>query len=94
MLYVWSMAKRGVMKILIIVGMLLITSPLYANEKGKANSSPRLKFKNGPVCMCAKGLSEKDIQAGKKLEWGANESGTAQDSQLLETSRHRDSEDE
>ena len=73
--------------------MLLMTSPLYANEKGEDNSSPRLKFKNGPVCMCAKGLNEKDIQAGKKLEQGADESGATQDSALLETSRHRDTED-
>lgn len=82
------------MKILIIVGMFLMTGPLYANEKGKDNSSTRLKFKNGPVCMCAKGLNEKDIQAGKKLEQGTNESGAVQDTQLLETSRNRDSEEE
>lgn len=82
------------MKILIIVGMLLMISPLYANEKGKDNSSPRLKYKNGPVCMCAKGLNEKDIQAAKKLEQGANEGDAAQDSKLLKTSRNRDSEDE
>ncbi len=82
------------MRILIIMGMLLMTGPLYANEKNKDNSSPRLKYKNGPVCMCAKGLGEKEIQAGNRLRWGANESDTTQDSQLLETSRNRDSEEE
>lgn len=82
------------MKILIIMGMLLMTGPLYANEKNKDDSSPRLKYKNGPVCMCAKGLGEKEIQAADKLRWGANESDTTQDSQLLETSRNRDSEEE
>ena len=82
------------MKILIILGMLLMTSPLYANEKGRDNSSPRLKFKSGPVCMCARGLSEKDIQASKKLEQGTNENGAAQDTQLLESSRTRYSEEE
>lgn len=82
------------MRILIIMGMLLMTGPLYANEKNKDNSSPRLKYKNGPVCMCAKGLGEKEIQAGNRLRWGANKSDTTQDSQLLETSRNRDSEEE
>ena len=82
------------MKILTIMGMLLMTGPLYANEKNKDNSSPRLKYKNGPVCMCAKGLGEKEIQAGNRLRWGANKSDTTQDSQLLETSRNRDSEEE
>lgn len=26
---------------------------------------PRLKFRNGPVCMCADGLSEADIRAAE-----------------------------
>lgn len=30
---------------------------------GAVSSAPRLKFKSGrPVCMCANGLSEKDIE--------------------------------
>ena len=29
----------------------------------KKSKRPRLKFRNGPVCMCSGGLSEKEIQA-------------------------------
>ncbi len=32
-------------------------------EKEKKSRRPRLKYRNGPVCMCNEGLSEADIQA-------------------------------
>jgi hypothetical protein len=73
--------------------MLLVTSPLYAVESDNKSFSPRLKFKNGPVCMCSDGLSEKDIKVGSKLEQASGENGSVENSQQLETSQNRDTED-
>jgi hypothetical protein len=82
------------MRLLIITGMLLLAAPVDAVEKSNAGQSPRLKFKNGPVCMCTDGLSEKDIRAAREREQTADEAGSNQNPQQLETSRHRDTEDE
>jgi hypothetical protein len=32
-------------------------------EKEKKSKRPRLKYRNGPVCMCNDGLSEEEIHA-------------------------------
>lgn len=53
------------MRFSIITGVLLLALPVHADEL-KFKSSPRLKFKNGPVCMCSEGLTEKDIQAAMR----------------------------
>ncbi len=33
----------------------------------KPQRTPRLKFKDGPICMCSDGFSEKDIQQKSKI---------------------------
>lgn len=40
-----------------------------ASEGGKAGSTPRLKFRNGPSCMCAAGMSEADIQKAEQAQF-------------------------
>ena len=49
------------MRLLLSVIVLSCSLPVYAAE-----ASARLKFKNGPVCMCSGGLSEEDIRAARE----------------------------
>lgn len=35
-------------------------------EKNQESLKPRIKYRNGPVCMCNGGMSEAEIQAGMK----------------------------
>ena len=79
------------MRVLMITGMLFSSSMLYAADNERL--SPRLKFKDGPVCMCTDGLSEKDILAGKGIKRDVNKNGSIKKPQQLETSRSRDTED-
>jgi len=80
------------MRILIIVGLLLANTSLQAADSDKGGS-PKLKFKNGPVCMCARGLSEKDIMQSDRTQQVSGKKGSAQHSQQLEVSQKRDSEE-
>lgn len=80
------------MRILIIAGLLLVSSSLQAADNDK-DRSPKLKFKNGPVCMCARGLSEKDIKQGGNTQQVLENNGSAQYSQQLDASQKRDSEE-
>lgn len=34
----------------------------------KPQQSPRLKFRDGPICMCSNGFSEKEIQQQSKIQ--------------------------
>jgi hypothetical protein len=81
------------MRILIIAALLLANSALQAADNDK-DRSPKLKFKNGPVCMCARGLSEKDIikQGGHKQQV-LDKNSSAKQSQQLDASQKRDSEE-
>ncbi len=36
------------------------------SEKNQEPLKPRIKYRNGPVCMCNGGMSEAEIQAGMK----------------------------
>jgi hypothetical protein len=36
--------------------------PVTVADAATGNKSRKLRFKDGPVCMCSTGLSEKDIQ--------------------------------
>lgn len=81
------------MRLLIIVYMLLVIIPAHAVESDNKSFSPRLKFKNGPVCMCADGLSEKDINIGSKLKQAAGINGSVKNKKQLETSQNRNLED-
>lgn len=47
------------------LGLLLATSgtPVLAEEEERES---RLRFKDGPVCMCSSGLSEADIRKGEQ----------------------------
>ncbi len=82
------------MRILIIAGLLLVSTSLQAADNDK-DRSPKLKFKNGPVCMCARGLSEKDIikQSAHNTQQVSENNGSAQHSQQLDASQKRDSEE-
>lgn len=80
------------MRILIIAGLLLVSTSLQAADNDK-DSSPKLKFKKGPVCMCARGLSEKDIKRGGNTQQVSGNNGSAQHSQQLDASQKRDSEE-
>jgi len=79
------------MRVLIITGILFSSATLYAADNERL--SPRLKFKNGPVCMCTDGLSEKDILAGKAIKKDVDKNGSIEKTQQLETSHNRDTED-
>lgn len=80
------------MRILIIAGLLLVSTSLQAADNDK-DSSPKLKFKNGPVCMCARGLNEKDIKRGGNTRQVSENNGSAKHSQQLDASQKRDSEE-
>lgn len=80
------------MRILIIMGLLLANASLQAAVNDKDNS-PKLKFKKGPVCMCARGLSEKDIKRGGDTQQVSDKNSSAQRSQQLDASQKRDSEE-
>jgi len=82
------------MRVLIITVMLLSSGSAYAVEDGNKIKSPRLKYKNGPVCMCTDGLSEKDIRLKRNAKQTADKYRTINNTQQLKTSRNRDREDE
>lgn len=81
------------MRVLIIAGILLFTGTVNAVDNERR--SPRLKFKDGPVCMCTDGLSEKDIRARtrKGVDKDTIENDATNKSEQLETSLNRDTED-
>ncbi len=79
------------MRVLIIAGILLFTGTVNAVDNERR--SPRLKFKDGPVCMCTDGLSEKDIRASKGVDKDAIENDSTNKLEKLETSHSRDTED-
>jgi hypothetical protein len=81
------------MRILIIAGIMLLAQAVYAVEDVK-KKSPRLKYKNGPVCMCTDGLSEKDISLKRQLKQVIDNKSTDKNLQQNDTSRYRDTEDE
>lgn len=80
------------MRLLIIAGLLLASTALQAANKDK-DGSPKLKFKNGPVCMCARGLSEKDIKRGGHTQQVSDKSSSIKHSQQSGASQKRDSEE-
>lgn len=80
------------MRILIIAGLLLASASLQAADNIK-DGLPKLKYKNGPVCMCARGLSEKEISLGRNAQQVSEKSSSAQQSQQLDASQKRDSEE-
>lgn len=80
------------MRVLIItVVLFFFTGTVFAVENERR--SPRLKFKDGPVCMCTDGLSEKDIRASKGVEKDVIENDATNKSEKLEASNSRDTED-
>lgn len=82
------------MRVLIVTVMLLVFGSAHAVEDGKKIKPPRLKYKNGPVCMCTDGLSEKDIRLKRNAKQTTGKYRTTNNPQQLETSRNRDREDE
>lgn len=66
------MAKRGT-RLALLIAAAMFTAQVGAAEPSSREKVPRLRFKDGPVCMCVNGLSESQIQAGVKArEAGAN----------------------
>jgi len=61
------------------------------SQGGKPAPKGRLKFKtSGPVCMCAEGMSERDIeQAMAKLKTGNNPGPDSGDSRIQESSQEK-----
>ena len=49
--------------------------------KGEKPSGSRLRFRKGPVCMCAGGLSEKDIRKAEQARQAQNNKIQEEDSQ-------------
>lgn len=43
-----------------------VSASTVVREKAETLPKPRIKYRNGPVCMCNTGLSEAEIQAGQK----------------------------
>jgi len=82
------------MRVLIITVILLLSGSAHAVEDDNKIKPPRLKYKNGPVCMCSDGLSEKDIMLKRNAKQTAGKYSTTKNTQQLETSRNRDREDE
>lgn len=80
------------MRISIILGVLLLSPPIHADEL-KAKSSPRLRFKNGPVCMCSQGLTEKDIQDAMQARSSDSLLRSGKQKQQNETSQSRHEEE-
>ena len=81
------------MRVLITSSIFLLCGSVFAAESSNKSKSPRLKFKDGPVCMCSEGLTEKDIRAAMESEKAADEKDSATNSQQIEASRNRGTED-
>lgn len=78
------------MRLLISVVVLSCSLSVSAADKAPA----RLKFKNGPVCMCSGGLSEKDIRAaGEKNGSLPGLTGTGEVNEQPENIRQGDKEE-
>lgn len=56
----------GFLILLVLVSMPVVAEQKVAGETPAAKTDkqkvPRLKYRNGPVCMCNSGLSEEDIR--------------------------------
>ncbi|MCW8828079.1 MAG: hypothetical protein OQK94_03375 [Gammaproteobacteria bacterium] len=50
----------------LVVIALLLGGVALTTAQAEGAGAKRLKFKQGPVCMCSKGLSEKDIREAEK----------------------------
>ena len=49
-----------------ILSLVFFLGACASNPNPGGPNSERLKFRNGPVCMCSTGQSEKEIQEGQK----------------------------
>lgn len=59
-------------RLILISALALAASPLMAVSADKPVTG-RLKYKQGPLCMCDKGLSEKDIRDAEKKRIQGNQ---------------------
>ncbi|MBF0470264.1 MAG: hypothetical protein HQL48_02700 [Gammaproteobacteria bacterium] len=57
--------------------LLILQLTATAAEIFQERSTPRLKFRDGPVCMCMGGLNEADITRADKLRFIDNLSSNA-----------------
>jgi hypothetical protein len=53
-------------RLVLVVAAVAFASATWAIESATPKKSSRLRFKDGPVCMCVNGLSEAQIQAAAK----------------------------
>jgi hypothetical protein len=44
-----------------------VSQPPIKEELNKPRKNSRLKFRDGPICMCSNGFSEKEIQQQSKI---------------------------
>jgi hypothetical protein len=67
--------RAGMAVVLVALGLgqtpqvLAEASPGQGVDKAQAREAPRsqrLRFRSGPVCMCANGLGEKEIEAAER----------------------------
>lgn len=58
-----------------MLALLAITSGAYAAEPMPERDGPRLKFKNGPLCMCSGGLTEEDIRNAERRRRSGEQNG-------------------
>lgn len=82
------------MRILTAVAALFVALPIYAEETSTGALPGRLKFKDGPVCMCSTGLNENDIRAALKAREIAAKSGFKELNQQTETFRRGEKEEQ
>ena len=59
------MSLGGCRWVMIVAAVMFIMSS-WAAESVSPKKSTRLRFKDGPVCMCVNGLSESQIRAANK----------------------------
>lgn len=52
----------------VIPGLVFLLGACASNPKNGQLNGERLMFRDGPVCMCSTGQSEKDIQEGQKRQ--------------------------
>jgi hypothetical protein len=53
-------------RLALFVAATALAAQAWATESASSKKVPRLRFKDGPVCMCVNGLSEAQIQAAAK----------------------------
>ena len=62
-------------RLVLVVATVVFATPAWAAEATSPKKLKRLRFKDGPVCMCVNGLSEAQIQAAAKARQAGKTGG-------------------